>query len=92
MSEKILSISVAAYNLGEMIEDNLKSFCDSGVIDDIEVLVINDESTDDTVKRAEKYAKKYPKSIKVIDSINRLCKRKCITPVDAEKAYEKCRI
>ena len=70
MSEKILSISVAAYNLGEMIEDNLKSFCDSGVIDDIEVLVINDESTDDTAKRAEKYAKKYPKSIKVITQKN----------------------
>jgi hypothetical protein len=27
-SQKILSISVAAYNLGELIEDNLKSFCD----------------------------------------------------------------
>ena len=70
MSEKILSISVAAYNLGEMIEDNLKSFCDSGVIDDIEVLVINDGSTDDTVKRAEKYAKKNKKSIKVITQKN----------------------
>ncbi len=70
MSEKILSISVASYNLGEMIEENLKSFCDSGVIDDIEVLVINDSSTDDTAERAEKFAKKYPKSIKVITQKN----------------------
>ena len=70
MSEKVLSISVAAYNLGEMIEDNLKSFCDSGVIDDIEVLVINDGSTDDTAKRAEVFANKYPDSIKVITQKN----------------------
>ena len=72
MSEKVLSISVAAYNLGEMIEDNLKSFCDSGVIDDIEVLVINDGSTDDTAKRAEVFANKYPDSIKVITQKNSL--------------------
>ena len=70
MSQKILSISVAAYNLGEMIDDNLKSFCDKRFIDDIEVLVINDGSTDDTAERAQKYAKKYPKSIKVITQKN----------------------
>ena len=70
MSQKILSISVAAYNLGEMIDDNLKSFCDKRFINDIEVLVINDGSTDDTAERAQKYAKKYPKSIKVITQKN----------------------
>ena len=31
MCNKILSISVAAYNLEELIEDNLKSFCASNV-------------------------------------------------------------
>ena len=70
MTQKVLSVSVAAYNLGKMIEDNLQSFCDSGVIDDIEVLVVNDGSTDDTVKRAEKYAQKYPDSIKIITQKN----------------------
>ena len=69
-SQKILSISVAAYNLGDMIEDNLKSFCDSRYIDDIEVLVVDDGSTDDTPKRVEKYVKKYPKSIRLIRQKN----------------------
>lgn len=69
-SQKILSISVAAYNLGKMIEDNLKSFCDDRYIDDIEVLVVDDGSTDDTPKRVEKYAKKYPKSIFLIKQKN----------------------
>ena len=61
VSKKILSIVVAAYNRGSMIDDCLKSFCDKRCIDDIEVIVVNDGSTDDTVKRAEKYSKKYPK-------------------------------
>ena len=69
-SQKILSISVAAYNLGEMIEDNLKSFCDDRYIDDIEVLVVDDGSTDDTPKRVEKYVKKYPNSIRLIKQKN----------------------
>ena len=69
-SQKILSISVAAYNLGEMIEDNLKSFCDSRYIDDIEVLVVDDGSSDDTPKRVEKYVKKYPDSVRLIKQAN----------------------
>ncbi len=68
--QKILSISVAAYNLGSMIEDNLKSFCSKDFIDDIEVLVIDDGSTDDTNARAQKYQKKYPNSIRVIKQKN----------------------
>ena len=69
-SKKILSIVVAAYNRGSMIDDCLKTFCDKRFIDDIEVIVVNDGSTDDTVKRAEKYCKKYPKSIKIIHQEN----------------------
>ena len=69
-SQKILSISVAAYNLGSMIDDCLKSFCDERYIDDIEVIVVDDGSKDDTPERVEKYVGKYPKSIKLIRQIN----------------------
>ena len=68
--QKILSISVAAYNLGSMIEDNLKSFCRKEYIDDIEVLIVDDGSTDDTCERATKYAERYPNSIKIIKQKN----------------------
>ncbi len=67
---KILSISVASYNLGKMIEDNLNSFCDERYIDDIEVLVVDDGSTDKTPEIVEKYVKKYPNSIKLIRQAN----------------------
>lgn len=71
-SEKILSISVAAYNLGEMIRDNLDSFIKApkNVLDKIEILVTNDGSTDNTEEIVKEYADKYPNSIKLINQKN----------------------
>ena len=71
-NQKILSISVAAYNLGDMIRDNLDSFVKAPkeVLDKIEILVTNDGSTDDTEKIVKEYAKKYPKSVILINQKN----------------------
>lgn len=69
-SNKILTISVAAYNLGEMIEDNLKSFIQSDVKELIEVIVTDDGSKDNTAEIVEKYAKEYPGIIKLIKQKN----------------------
>ena len=71
-SEKILSISVAAYNLGDMIRDNLDSFVKApkNVLDKIEILVTNDGSTDDTEKIIKEYEKKYPNSVRLINQKN----------------------
>lgn len=68
--EKILSISVAAYNLGSMIEDNINSFCNSNVSDYIELIITDDGSKDDTVKIVEEYSLKYPNVIKLIKKEN----------------------
>lgn len=68
--EKILSVSVACYNLGEMILDNLKSFCESKVADLVEVIVTDDGSKDNTVEIVENYAKNYPNTIKLIKKPN----------------------
>ena len=38
--------------------------------EDIELIIVNDGSTDDTLKIAKEYQKKYPKVIKVIDKEN----------------------
>ena len=71
-SQKILSISVAAYNLGEMIRDNLNSFVNApkDVLDKIEILVTNDGSTDDTEKIVKEYVEKYPDSVILINQKN----------------------
>ncbi len=71
-NQKVLSISVAAYNLGDMIRDNLDSFVKAPkeVLDKIEILVTNDGSTDDTEKIVKEYTKKYPKSVILINQKN----------------------
>lgn len=67
---KILTISVATYNLGTMIEDNLNSFTNLKNIDDVEVLVVDDGSTDNTTELAQKYQDKFPNSVKIIKQPN----------------------
>ena len=66
-NQKVLSISVAAYNLGDMIRDNLDSFVKAPkeVLDKIEILVTNDGSTDNTFKLLEQWQKNFPEMIRV---------------------------
>lgn len=63
MGSKILTISIAAYNMEKYIHKTLDSLIDKRVIDDIEVFVIDDGGTDGTLDIANKYAEKYPNSI-----------------------------
>lgn len=71
MNNKILSIIIPAYNVESYIEKCLNSVTHNiKNIDDIEIIVINDGSTDNTLKLAEKYAFQYPHSVRVIDKPN----------------------
>lgn len=67
---KLISISVAAYNLEKYIKQNLDSFINAKNRDYIEVLVTDDESTDATASIVEKYESKYPNIIKLIKQKN----------------------
>lgn len=59
MENKILTISIAAYNVEKYIRNTLESLIVPEIFKDIEVLVINDGSTDSTSLIAEEYMKKY---------------------------------
>ncbi len=64
--DKILSISIAAYNVKDYIRENLDSIIASGCIDELELFVIDDGGTDETLEIAREYEKIYPDSIHVI--------------------------
>ena len=68
--EKILTIVVPSYNAEKYLQDNLDSFCIEELLPDIEILVVNDGSTDRTAQIAESYAHRYPDSYKVINKEN----------------------
>ncbi|MBP5618108.1 MAG: glycosyltransferase [Clostridia bacterium] len=68
--EKLLTVSVAAYNMERFLEQNLESFVASGVLDRVEVLVVDDGSTDGTGAIASRYEEAYPGSIRWIRQEN----------------------
>lgn len=67
---KILSVSVAAYNVEKFIEKNLESFVNSEVKEELEILVTDDGSKDTTPNIVKKYEDKYPGVVKLIEQKN----------------------
>lgn len=68
--KKLLSISIAAYNVEKTIEECLDSFLPCCHFDDLEILVINDGSLDRTVEIVSAYEEKYPRSIHLVNKVN----------------------
>lgn len=67
---KLLSISIAAYNLGSMIEDNLKSLLACEKKDYLDIIVVDDGSKDNTADIVQNYANKYPGIITLVRKKN----------------------
>ncbi|HBA98002.1 MAG TPA: glycosyltransferase family 2 protein [Lachnospiraceae bacterium] len=68
--QKLLTISVAAYNVEKYIKECLDSFIGKSFMNYIEVLVVNDGSADNTALIASRYQKKYPDTFRVINKEN----------------------
>lgn len=69
-SQKVLTISIAAYNVEKYLEKCLSSFVIEEVLDDIEVLIIDDGSKDNTAQIARKYEGKYKGTFRLIQKEN----------------------
>lgn len=67
---KILSISIAAYNIEKYIHNTLDNLCNDEIIDDLDIIIVNDGSNDKTLSIAREYQSKYPESIRIIDKEN----------------------
>lgn len=68
--EKLLTVVVPTYNVEKYIEQNLRSFIVKKVLEELEVLVINDGSTDNSPLISEKYAKQYPDTFRIVNKEN----------------------
>lgn len=69
MEEKILTIVICAYNMEKYIQEAL----DSCIVDNMnrmEVLIMNDGSTDKTAEISRSYQEKYPEVFKLVDKPN----------------------
>ena len=68
--EKILTISIAAYNAEKDIARCLDSLIATGIIEKLDVVIVNDGSVDQTAEIANSYVKKYVNSIRLINKQN----------------------
>lgn len=71
MEEKKIkfSIIIPVYNVEKFLERCLKSICELK-LEDKEIILINDGSTDNSLEILEKYIKTYPENIKIISQKN----------------------
>ena len=66
MAEKILSVAVAACNIEKCIGECLGSFIWPGIAEKTEVIVTDGGSSDRTGEIAERFARRYPDTIRVL--------------------------
>lgn len=67
---KLLTLCVAAYNVESSIGMMIQSIVESGDIDKIELIIVNDGSTDGTGQVVDGFLRKYPESIIYIEKEN----------------------
>lgn len=68
--DKILSISIAAYNVESTLRETLDPFLESNVLDYLDVMIVNDGSKDCTSEIAKEYVEKYPQTFRLIEKEN----------------------
>ena len=69
-NDKLLTVVVPSYNASKYLDFNLQSFLRPSVPKRLEVIIVDDGSTDDTARIADAYHEKYPETIKVIHKDN----------------------
>ena len=67
---KLLSIVVPAYNMEKYICKNIESVMASRQTDCIELIIVNDGSTDDTLNISKQYESRHPSVVRIIDKPN----------------------
>ena len=67
---KVLTVSIAAYNMESYIRQTLNSLIVPEILEKIEVLVVDDGGTDGTLAIAKEYETKYPITFHAIHKEN----------------------
>ena len=69
-SDKILTISVAGYNVENYLNETLDSLVVPEILDDIEVIVVDDGAKDNSYSIAKTYEERYPNTFKAVHKEN----------------------
>lgn len=69
--EKILSFIIPSYNSQGFLDTCIPSFAHEKVLGELDIIIVNDGSQDDTAAVAEKYCRMYPGSVRLISQENK---------------------
>ena len=67
---KIFTVTIPAYNVEKYLDEILPTYLDERLLDDIELLIVNDGSKDNTAEIGRRYEEKYPNTIRLINKEN----------------------
>ncbi len=70
MYDKVITFSIAAYNIEKYIDKCVGSILETERYGDIEILIIDDGSSDKTADIARDYEKRYPDTVRLISKKN----------------------
>lgn len=68
---KLLSLIVPSYNSEAFLDRCIPSFLEESILDLLDIIIVNDGSTDKTADIAQKYCQMYPNSIRLISQENK---------------------
>ena len=68
---KILSFIIPSYNSARFLDKCIGSFLDPDVTDRLDIIIVNDGSTDETPQVAQAYADRYPGCVRLINQVNK---------------------
>ena len=68
---KILSLVVPAYNSEKFLDKGIPSMLAPEILDKLEIIIVNDGSTDGTAQAAQKYCTQYPDTVRLISQVNK---------------------
>ena len=67
---KLLTVSIAAYNAEKWLSKCLDSFCIPEIMESLDVIIVNDGSSDGTSEVAKKYVTAHPGTFRLIEKEN----------------------
>lgn len=68
---KILSFIIPSYNASQFLDKCIPSFVNEEVFEELDVIIVNDGSKDNTQEVAQKYCDMYPGSVRLINQENK---------------------
>lgn len=67
---KVLTVTIPSFNVAKYLPDIMPSYLDASVLDDIEILIVNDGSKDETAALGLQFEQRYPGTVKLVNKEN----------------------